>query len=63
MIRDALQARWEVTLPAVLGEEEPVSYAELAQRGAALQAALPHKDGRQTAAIFLPDGSHFLASL
>lgn len=63
MIRDALQARWEMNLPAVLGEEEPISYAELAQRAAVLQAALPNEAGRQTAAILLPDGSHFLAAL
>lgn len=63
MIRDALQARWAQDLPAVLGESKTVSYAELAQRAASLQAALPHMDGRPAAAILLPDGSDFLSAL
>lgn len=63
MIRDALQARWEQDIPAVLGEEKPVSYAKLAHRAAALQAALPHTEGSPAAAILLPDGSAFLSAL
>lgn len=67
MIRDALQARWEQDLPAVLGEEKPISYAELAQNARNLQAALPHMSGYMSgcpiAAIFLPDGSSFLSAL
>lgn len=63
MIRDALQARWECDLPAVLGEKETISYAELARRAAALQAALSHIDGPPAAAILLPDGSDFLIAL
>lgn len=63
MIRDALQAKWDYDCPAVLGEEKPVSYAELAQRARALQAALPDMSGHPAAAILLPDGSVFLSAL
>lgn len=63
MIRDALQAKWDYDLPAVLGEEKPISYAELAKRALTLQAALPHVNERPAAAILLPDGSDFLSAL
>ncbi|MBT9777952.1 AMP-binding protein [Clostridium sp. MCC353] len=63
MIRDALLSKWEYDLPAVLGEEPPVSYAELAQRSFTLQAALPNVNKRSAAAILLPDGSDFLSAL
>ena len=63
MIRDALLSKWEYDLPAVLGEEHPVSYAELAQRALTLQAALPNVNERSAAAILLPDGSDFLSAL
>lgn len=63
MIRDALQARWNQDFPAVLGEKDTVSYADLARRASALQAALPQADGQPAAAVLLPDGSHFLSGL
>lgn len=63
MIRDALLARWEQEIPAVLGEEKPVSYAELARRASTLQNALPSVNGHPVAALLLPDGSDFLSAL
>lgn len=63
MLRDALLARWGQDLPAVLGREPPVSFAELAQRAAGVQAALPSGDGPSIAAVLLPDGEDFLAAL
>lgn len=63
MITDALLARKDQKIPAVLGEGEPVSYAELAMRAAALQENLPKEKGKPAAVIFLPDGSDFLAAL
>lgn len=63
MIRDALLARWNQDLPAVLGGEHPVTYAQLAERAAALQAVLPREKDRPVAAILLADGSDFLCAL
>ena len=62
MIRDALRGRGGQDGPAVLGRT-PVSYAELAQRADALQAALPSAAERPAAALLLTDGADFLAAL
>ncbi|WP_343209389.1 class I adenylate-forming enzyme family protein [Anaerolentibacter hominis] len=63
MIRDALLARWGENRPAILDKGSPVSYAQLAQRALALQAALPQVSDHPIAAILLPDGSDFLSAL
>lgn len=63
MLRDALLTRWEQKLPAVLGQGNPVSYAELAKQAACVQATLPSVDNQSIAAILLPDGGDFLAAL
>lgn len=63
MIRDALLARWNQNIPAVIERTRLVSYAELAQNAMILQAALPDADGQPIAAILLPDGCDFLSAL
>ena len=63
MIRTALYRQRETRLPAILDEKAPVSFKELSQRAAALQAVLPVQKKPAAAALLLPDGPDFLAAL
>ena len=63
MIRTALYRQRENRLPAILDEKAPVSFKELSQRAAALQAVLPVQKKPAAAALLLPDGPDFLAAL
>lgn len=62
MIREALQGWRERDTAVVLGENM-VSYADLACRASILQTYLPADKMGSIAAVYLPDGSDFLASL
>ena len=63
MIRTALYRQRENRLPAILDEKAPVSFKELSQRAAALQAVLPVQKKPAAAALLLPDGPDFLAGM
>ena len=62
MIRNALQTWRGHDTEAALGEKT-ISYGELARQAAVLQACLPCDLAGSIAAVYLPDGSDFLAAL
>lgn len=67
MIRDALQKRKDQNTPAILQDEQWISYSQLAGQAAQIQALFPKenetKNRRPIAVIFLNDGADFLAAL
>ena len=63
MIRDALYKRKDQDIAALLGDQESVSYKELALRAAKLQTVFPDTSNQHIAAIFMSDETDFLASL
>ncbi len=62
MIRDLFMNQTNLEKQAIIDGETSITYQNLVQKAAAIQAFLPKKDWK-IAAIFLPDGSDYIAAL